>query len=69
MGVISIRLPDDIEAELSKAGVKIAETAKKDLLRLAQDLRLKRREATLAKYSRPASRPVADLVREARDEH
>lgn len=69
MGVISIRIPDALQAELERAGIKVSETVKDDLTKLAQKLRLERREATLAKYRRPASRPVADIVRESRAEH
>lgn len=69
MAVISVRIPDALQHELDEAGVKIAETVKEDLIKLAERLRVERRNAVLAKYRRPARRPVADLVREAREEH
>ena len=69
MGVISIRIPDALQDELDRAGIRVSETVKADLTKLAQKLRLERREATLAKYRRPATRPVADIVRESREEH
>lgn len=69
MGVISVRIPDELQHELDEAGVKIAETVREDLTKLAERLRAERRNTILAKYRRPARRPVADLVREAREEH
>lgn len=69
MAVISVRIPDSLQEELKQAGVKIAQTVRDDLTRLAKRLRLERREAILSKYRRPATRPVADIVRDARDDH
>ncbi len=69
MGVISVRIPDALQEELNRAGIKVSETVKEDLIKLAQQLRLERREATLAKFRRPATRSVADIVRDAREEH
>lgn len=69
MGVISVRIPDTLQQELDEAGVKIAETVKENLIKLAERLRVDRRNTILAKYRRRASRPVADVVRETREEH
>ncbi len=69
MGVISVRIPEDLQDELERAGIKISETVRDDLTERAMRLRLARKNETLAKYRRPASRPVADIVRDLRDEH
>ena len=69
MGVITVRIPDALQAELEAAHIKVPETVRKDLMAMARDLQIRRKMATLEKYQSKASRPVADLVRDARAEH
>lgn len=69
MGVISVRLPDDLHRELELAKMPISQHVREDLMRVALALRAQRKMASLAKYRKPARRPVADVVREAREDH
>lgn len=69
MGVISVRLSDEEENALRRAGLSPGRIAKEALLARARALRIGESLAFLARYRRKPSRPVADLIREIRDEH
>lgn len=69
MGAIRVRLPDDLHEELDLAGVRVSEVVREELTRLAHRLRAKRKMEALAKHRKPAPRPVADILRDVRDEH
>jgi hypothetical protein len=68
MGVVSVRIPDELILELELGNVKIGEVIKEDLLQISRRLQVDRRERTLAKFRSRPSRPVADLVRDLRRE-
>jgi predicted DNA-binding protein len=69
MGVVSVRLPDDVEAYLRHLGITPSTLAKELVEKEARRLRIQEARQYLESVSRKPSKPIADIVREIRDEH
>lgn len=69
MGVVSFRLPDEDEAALRRAGIVPGSLAKDLVDRELRRLRVARARELSERYRRKPPKPVAQLVREIRDEH
>lgn len=68
MGVISIRLPDDVEAVFARRGLRPSRLGKEFLLRKARQMESQERLERLRKLRRAPSKPIVDLLRDVRDE-
>lgn len=68
MGVISVRISDELERELKANNVKVGELVRTDLEAVARRLLAKRKMETLAKYQVETPKPVAEIIREVREE-
>lgn len=69
MGVVSFRLSDDDEAALRRAGIVPGSLAKDLVDRELRRLRVARARELNEKYRRKPAKPIAQMVREIRDEH
>lgn len=68
MGVISIRLPDDVEAVYTRRGVRPSRIGKEFLMQKAREFESEERLERLRKFRRKPSKPIVELLREVRDE-
>ncbi len=68
MGVISIRLPDDVEAVYARQGVRPSQIGKEFLMQKAREFESEERLERLRKFRRKPSKPIVELLREVRDE-
>lgn len=69
VGVVSFRLPDEDETALRRAGIVPGSLAKELVERELRHLRVAHARALSEKYRRKPPKPVAQIVREIRDEH
>lgn len=69
MSVVSVRLPDDVEAYLKRRGLSPGTLARALVEREVAQMRLRDSLGFLESVSRRPSKPIADLLREERDAH
>lgn len=69
MSVVSVRVPDEVEAYLRGHGLSPGIFARELIEREVKMMRLKESLRRLAAGSRKPSKPILDLLREDRDAH
>ena len=68
MGVISVRVPDEMESRLQRAHIKPGEVAKEAWEAALRRVAVEEQMKALEKFRRPSSMDSTKLIRQIRDE-